>query len=62
MGMGALTFWIIIGMSLLYVSRIMYWVLTFYTGAVPAEYYSLQKRPEYAEYQKRTNMFFPGPI
>ncbi len=57
-----LVIWIIIGMSLLYVSRIMYWVLTFYTGAVPAEYYSLQKRPEYAEYKKRTNMFFPGPI
>jgi len=40
---------------------VMYIVLTHYSGAVPSEYYSAQKRPGYAEYQRTTNMFFPGP-
>eukprot|EP00211_Chloroparvula_japonica_P015019 CAMPEP_0119131268 /NCGR_PEP_ID=MMETSP1310-20130426/9881_1 /TAXON_ID=464262 /ORGANISM="Genus nov. species nov., Strain RCC2339" /LENGTH=262 /DNA_ID=CAMNT_0007121827 /DNA_START=305 /DNA_END=1093 /DNA_ORIENTATION=+ len=40
---------------------LMYWCLTEYTGCVPAEFFSLQKRPDYARYQKETNMFFPGP-
>jgi len=39
----------------------MYHCLVHYTGARPAEYYSLQKRPEYSDYQKAVNMFFPGP-
>ncbi|WP_167768661.1 DUF1295 domain-containing protein [Nocardia sp. CS682] len=39
----------------------MYWCLVSYTGAIPAEYYSVQKRPDYRDYQARTNMFFPGP-
>ena len=30
-------------------------------GAIPAEFYSLKKRPGFAEYQKAVNMFFPGP-
>ena len=48
-----------LGLSL--VSPMMYNCLTSYTGAEPAEYYSLQKRPQYANYQKTVNMFFPGP-
>ena len=40
-------------------SRLMYTTLVHYTGAVPAEYYSVQKRPEYKEYQRTTSMFFP---
>ena len=52
--------WILLGLGLLYIVRIMYWVLNSYSGAEPAEYYSLQKRPGYAEYQEKTNMFFPG--
>ncbi|MEM9529278.1 MAG: DUF1295 domain-containing protein [Pseudomonadota bacterium] len=47
--------------GLLFVSRIMYQTLVHYTGARPAEYYSLKKRPAYAEYQRTTNRFFPGP-
>ena len=47
--------------GLLFVSRIMYVTLVYYTGARPSEFYSLQKRPAYAEYQKTTNRFFPGP-
>ncbi|CAM4203924.1 DUF1295 domain-containing protein [Nocardia ninae] len=39
----------------------MYWCLVSYTGAIPAECYSVQKRPDYRDYQARTNMFFPGP-
>jgi steroid 5-alpha reductase family enzyme len=40
-------------------SRMMYTTLVHYTGAKPAEYYSVQKRPEYKEYQRTTSMFFP---
>lgn len=49
------------GIALIYLSYVMYIVLTHYSGAVPSEYYSVQKRPGYVEYQKTTNMFFPGP-
>ena len=49
-----------IGIALLYTSRIMYITLVYLTGAVPSEYYSAQKRPEYKSYQKSTNIFFPG--
>ena len=45
---------------LLYISRLMYKTLVFYTGAIPSEYYSIKKRGEYIKYQKVTNMFFPG--
>jgi len=38
----------------------MYSTLVYYTGAVPSEYYSKIRRPEYSEIQKNTNMFFPG--
>ncbi len=51
----------LLGLGVLFVSKIMYTTLVTYTGAVPAEYYSLQKRPAYKEYQETTNMFFPGP-
>ena len=47
--------------ALIYLSYVMYVVLTHYSGAVPSEYYSAQKRPGYLEYQRTTNMFFPGP-
>ncbi len=52
---------VLLGVGLLMTSRIMYVTLVTYTGAVPAEYYSLQKRPAYKDYQQTTNMFFPGP-
>ena len=42
-------------------SRVMYTTLVYYTGAVPAEYYSAQKRPGYKAYQATTNRFFPWP-
>ena len=53
--------WIIIGVGLFYISYIMYTTLVYYTGAVPSEYYTLQKRLNYKAYQDQTNMFFPGP-
>jgi len=52
---------VLLGVGLLMTSRIMYITLVTYTGAVPAEYYSVQKRPAYKDYQQTTNMFFPGP-
>ena len=53
--------WLLLGCGLLFASRMMYTTLVYYTGAVPAEYYSVQKRPEYKAYQTATNRFFPGP-
>jgi len=58
----ALWLWIMIGIALLYTSRIMYITLVYLTGAVPSEYFSAQKRPSYKAYQQSTNIFFPGPI
>lgn len=49
------------GAALVFLSYAMYVVLTYYSGAVPAEYYSVKRRPGYAHYQRTTNMFFPGP-
>ena len=53
--------WGLLGAGLLMVSKMMYSTLVYHTGAVPAEYYSVQKRPEYKAYQETTNIFFPGP-
>ena len=58
--MSAIIF-VLLGVGLLMTSRIMYVTLVTYTGALPSEYYSLQKRPAYKDYQQTTNMFFPGP-
>ena len=52
--------WIGLLISLIYISKIMYNTLVYYTGAIPSEYYSRQRRPNYSEIQKKTNMFFPG--
>jgi steroid 5-alpha reductase family enzyme len=57
-----LVLWLLLGAGLLFVSRIMYSTLVYYTGAVPSEYFSVRKRPEYESYQRQTNMFFPGPV
>jgi len=46
--------------SMFYLSIIMYNTLVYYTGAIPSEFYSLKKRPDYKEYKKKTNMFFIG--
>ena len=56
----SLIIWLLLGCGLIYASRMMYTTLVYYTGAVPAEYYSVQKRPDYKDYQARTNRFFPG--
>lgn len=53
--------WGLLGAGLLMASKMMYSTLVYHTGAVPAEYYSVQKRPEYRAYQETTNIFFPGP-
>ena len=53
--------WWLLGLGLLMASIFMYRTLVYITGAVPSEYYSVRKRSGYAEYQKQTNRFFPGP-
>jgi len=51
---------VLFAISLLFISRFMYYTLVYHTGAIPAEFYSVQKRPEYKSYQASTNIFFPG--
>ncbi|WP_431783499.1 DUF1295 domain-containing protein [Streptomyces chumphonensis] len=52
---------LVLSLALLWVVRMMYSTMVHYTGAVPAEYFSVRKRPAYAEYQATVNRFFPGP-
>lgn len=47
--------------GLLGIPALMYYVLVHFTGAKPAEHFSVQSRPDYPEYQRTTNRFFPGP-
>jgi len=56
----SVTIWILLGLGLLFTSRMMYTTLVYHTGAIPSEYYSLKKRPEYKSYQDTTNIYFPG--
>ncbi len=51
--------WAVLGLGAIAASGMMYTTLVYLTGAVPAEHFSVQKRPEYAGYQQRTNRFFP---
>lgn len=51
--------WLTMGFGTVGASVMMYITLVYLTGAVPAEYYSARKRPEYKAYQQRTNRFFP---
>ena len=53
--------WLPLTIGLFFVSRLLYQTLVYYTGAIPSEYYSILKRPQYKSYQEKTNMFFPGP-
>ncbi|MGI5500805.1 DUF1295 domain-containing protein [Lentzea sp. CA-135723] len=58
----ALPVWVVLALGLFLASWTLYVTLTKHTGARPAEYYSVRKRPDYARYQATTNMFFPGPV
>lgn len=60
LGQYGIIVFLLLGVALVFVSRIMYTTLVTYTGARPSEYYSAQKRPAYRLYQQTTNMFFPG--
>lgn len=53
--------WVQLGFILVMycISRFFYDCLNFWTGAEPAEHYSVQKREEYKEYQRTTRVFFP---
>ena len=55
----ALIIWLGLGLGALLVSYFMYNTLVYYSGAIPAEFYSVQKRPAFADYQRRTSRFFP---
>ena len=50
---------IMIGICILFASRLMYDTLVHKTGAIPSEYFSLKKRPLYKEYIETTSQFFP---
>lgn len=51
--------WVVLGLGCVAASAMMYITLVYLTGAIPAEYYSVRKRPDYKQYQATTNMFFP---
>jgi len=46
-------------LTVIYISVLMYQTLVYLTGAVPSEYYSIKKRPDYSKYKENTSMFFP---
>jgi steroid 5-alpha reductase family enzyme len=50
-----------LALGLLGAPAFMLWTLVHFTGITPAEHYSVQRRPAYAEYQRTTNGFVPGP-
>jgi steroid 5-alpha reductase family enzyme len=50
-----------LALALLAGPAFMLWTLLHLTGITPAEHYSVRKRPGYAEYQRTTNTFVPGP-
>ncbi|GAB5370135.1 hypothetical protein AAMO2058_001465800 [Amorphochlora amoebiformis] len=58
---GGLSTWRAVGLGvmLVYVVRIFYDCLVHWTGAGPAEHFSVKKRPSYREYQKSVRCFFP---
>ena len=51
--------WIALGVGSVGASAMLYITLVYLTGAIPSEYFSVQKRPDYARYQQTTNRFFP---
>jgi steroid 5-alpha reductase family enzyme len=53
--------WVITAFGLLFLVKAIYTVMVHYSGAVPAEHYSVLKRPGYRQYQAEVNRFFPGP-
>jgi steroid 5-alpha reductase family enzyme len=53
--------WIGFALGLVAIPGGMYFVLVRFTGAIPAEHFSVQHRPDYRDYQRRVNRFFPGP-
>ena len=55
MGLSAGAWWCLLGPA------IMTWLLLRISGVALLERDIGQRRPEYAEYIRRTNAFFPGP-
>lgn len=51
--------WLVLGVGAVMASVMLYITLVYLTGAIPAEYYSVRKRPGYKVYQQQTNRFFP---
>lgn len=51
--------WIVLGVGAICASAMLYITLIYLTGAKPAEYYSVRKRPGYRAYQERKSMFLP---
>lgn len=50
------------GCTLIFLSRLLYDCLAYWTGAEPAEYFSSRKRAEYRRHQESTRMFFPVEV
>ncbi|KAL4497902.1 hypothetical protein ABPG72_014759 [Tetrahymena utriculariae] len=52
----------LISLQLLFIPVVMYNCLVYWTGAKPAEHFSVQKRPGYAKYIETTPCFFPRQL
>lgn len=63
-GSGSTGWWLVaaFGFMLVYVLRLFYDCLVWWTGAGPAEHFSGLKRPLYLEYQRTTRCFWPSFI
>jgi len=46
-------------LNIIYISRMFYDCLLFWTGAMPSELRSLERRPQYRDYQQSVPMFIP---
>jgi steroid 5-alpha reductase family enzyme len=53
--------WVVLALGLVFLVKAIHTVMVDYSGAVPAEHYSVLKRPAYRQYQAEVNRFFPGP-
>ncbi|CAJ1377687.1 unnamed protein product [Effrenium voratum] len=54
--------WFCYLVALILIPRLLYDCLVHWTGAGPAEHFSVQKRPAYLQYQKEVRCFFPFPL
>ncbi|KAJ9454899.1 hypothetical protein DIPPA_62613 [Diplonema papillatum] len=53
---------VLLGIVSVYNLRMLYDCLVYWTGSEPAEFFSVQKRPDFSKYQETTRVFFPFEV